>query len=749
MRVKKQFFAMLLAAAIVVTGVPQTTYANGSEEAEQTQNEQQTEGEVSENDGLELYSDSIDPETGYREVDYCEWDGVEPGATITLKAKASEDGSDGALKYKWIKRTYHGTSNTVEEDLKTDGPTYTVENVTTFDYYYCEVTDDTNKIIYYNEFKVYVENHLEVHIVGSRIRNIPYGTTETLSVNATADDDSSLQYQWYVATYNEGSKSPNTRVEIEGANGPSITVTATEHLEYTCYVKDQYDNYVHTIGQEVYPDNGLTASMVGESYRKVSPGDTVVLAVEAQITGSAGNDKLTYTWTECRRGGTKQTIEGADSASYTVENVSVYKSYTCTVKDQYGRYKILYFYVYPDSGITVQRTIDKETVNLGDTVTVTISASVTTGDVNKLTYQWYYYDFEKKKKVLIDGAVQNSFTVENVPVEFEYWCMIVDEFDYAYNTTFTWYTIENLTGCKRPTVSEGDDGSIDNSSGSGDGSADSTDRDTENSNSGSMAGGSENGSGSADSTDRDTENSNGGSMDGDSENGSGSTSNGSDSDNGGSTGSGTGSVAGGGVIIAVPVIVAGSTESSAAESADSTAGNAADDTSSTATGEAVTDNSAETSGSTSKESVVKVTTKNVKATVTVEKSSDGKVVSAAAAATKQAKTDGTKYKVTLTSSEVKKITKAAGTGSVNITLKAVDESGKQKYKVLVNSKNLKSSKKLYLYSYNSKTKTYTKADSKTYKVSASGSISVSIKKKGTYTLVTAAEAKKLKKAKKS
>jgi hypothetical protein len=144
-----------------------------------------------------------------------------------------------------------------------------------------------------------------------------------------------------------------------------------------------------------------------------------------------------------------------------------------------------------------------------------------------------------------------------------------------------------------------------------------------------------------------------------------------------------------------------------------------------------------------------VTTKNVKATVTVEKSSDGKVVSAAAAATKQAKTDGTKYKVTLTSSEVKKITKAAGTGSVNITLKAVDKSGEQKYKVLVNSKNLKSNKKLYLYSYNSKTKTYTKADSKTYKVSASGSISVSIKKKGTYTLVTAAEAKKLKKAKKS
>jgi hypothetical protein len=338
--------------------------------------------------------------------------------------------------------------------------------------------------------------------------------------------------------------------------------------------------------------------------------------------------------------------------------------------------------VYPDSGITVQRTIDKETVNLGDTVTVTISASVTTGDVNKLTYQWYYYDFEKKTKVLIDGAVQNSFTVENIPVRFEYWCLIIDEFDYPHNYTFNQYSIEDLTGCKWPTESAGDDGSKDSSSGNG----------------------------------------------------------------GGNTGSG----AGGSVIVVAPIIVTGSTGSIAVGSADdSTAESAADDTQSTSAGEAATDNSAETSGSTSEESVVKVTTKNVKATVTVETSSDGKVVSAAATATKQAKADGSNYKVTLTSSEIKKITKAAGTGSVNITLKAVDESGKQKYKVLVNSKNLKSSKKLYLYSYNSKTKTYTKADSKTYKVSANGNISVSIKKKGTYTLVTAAEAKKLKKAKKS
>jgi hypothetical protein len=422
------------------------------------------------------------------------------------------------------------------------------------------------------------------------------------------------------------------------------------------------------------------------------------------------------------------------------------------VKDQYGRYKILYFYVYPDSGITVQRTIDKETVNLGDTVTVTISASVTTGDVNKLTYQWYYYDFEKKTKVLIDGAVQNSFTVENVPVEFEYWCMIVDEFDYAYNTTFTWYTIENLTGCKRPTVSEGDDestdsntGSTDSNTGSGD---DSAGNGSGNSNAGSTGSGS--GNSNAGSTGSGSGNSNAGSTG----SGSGNSTTGSTGSTTGSTsGSSTGSVAGGSVIVTAPVIVAGSTGIIAAGSADVTTAEStdstADDASSTGTGESVTDNSAETSGSTSEESVVKVTTKNVKATVTVEKSSDGKVVSAAAAATKQAKTDGTKYKVTLTSSEVKKITKAAGTGSVNITLKAVDESGKQKYKVLVNSKNLKSNKKLYLYSYNSKTKTYTKVDSKTYKVSAGGSISVSIKKKGTYTLVTAAEAKKLKKAKKS
>jgi hypothetical protein len=401
------------------------------------------------------------------------------------------------------------------------------------------------------------------------------------------------------------------------------------------------------------------------------------------------------------------------------------------VKDQYGRYKTFSFYVYPDSGLTVQRTIDKETVNLGDTVTVTFSASVTTGNVDKLTYQWYYYDFEKKKKVLIDGAVQNSFTVENVPVEFEYWCLIIDEFDYPHNYTFNWYSIEALTGCKWPTVSDSNDGSVDSNTGGGSG----------NSNTESAGGGSGNsGNGNVTIEDEKAPLAGGGS-----ENSSGSSDSGSGS-SGGSAGGGSGSGAGAGssgTEASGSGVAAG--ESAAASVGDSSLST---ETATAAGSETVTEDSTAASGSTTEESVVKVESKNVKATVTVETSSDGKVVSAAAAATKQAKADGSNYKVTLTSSEIKKITKAAGTGSVDITLKAVDESGKQKYKVLVNSKNLKSNKKLYLYSYNSKTKTYTKASSKTYKVSAGGSISVSIKKKGTYALVTATEVKKLKAAKK-
>jgi hypothetical protein len=149
--------------------------------------------------------------------------------------------------------------------------------------------------------------------------------------------------------------------------------------------------------------------------------------------------------------------------------------------------------------------------------------------------------------------------------------------------------------------------------------------------------------------------------------------------------------------------------------------------------------------SVTEQSVIEKAAKNTTATVTVEKNAEGKVTSAEAAVTQTAAADGKKNKVSLNASVISQIQEAAGQKDVDITLKAVDASGKTKYTVTVNAKDVKPGKSLYAYVLNTKTGEYTMVDSKTYTVSKKGTVSISKSKKANYALVNTSDAKKINK----
>jgi mannan endo-1,4-beta-mannosidase len=141
--------------------------------------------------------------------------------------------------------------------------------------------------------------------------------------------------------------------------------------------------------------------------------------------------------------------------------------------------------------------------------------------------------------------------------------------------------------------------------------------------------------------------------------------------------------------------------------------------------------------------VIENAAKDTKAVITVEKLLDGTVTSAKATVTRMVTASGNNSKVSIPGIVTEQIKEAAGQNDVEITVKAVDESGKTKYKLNVNAKNLKSGKKLYVYAKDTDTGEYTMVNGKVYTVSEAGTIHISLSKKAMYDLLTAAEAKKI------
>ena len=126
------------------------------------------------------------------------------------------------------------------------------------------------------------------------------------------------------------------------------------------------------------------------------------------------------------------------------------------------------------------------------------------------------------------------------------------------------------------------------------------------------------------------------------------------------------------------------------------------------------------------------------ATVTVEKTADGKITSAEAEVDKKGASSKQGVKATLFGSVVSQITEAAGTQSVEISMTVT--SGKKEYTVKADAQDLEAGNKLKVMALDEKTGEYVLVNAKTYKVSESGNVKLTLPTGMTYQLMDSKEA---------
>ena len=271
---------------------------------------------------------------------------------------------------------------------------YTTDPVTTAQDYECYVTDGYGNGSYIN-FRVHVENHLSVRIVGEEDTDVSIPASPnaevTLQVEVSADDDSQLAYRWI---------DTDTDEEITDAEGTSYTIQSVEERkQYKFEVTDQYNNYASAYFN-VYVENHLTVypkENPGNDYYYyyAEPNQPAVLEVIAQADDTEG---LTYEW---YNDGAWEKLE-ENGAAFTTPAVTSSMTYQCTVRDTYGNYETVWFYVRPDNQLRVTpegpagiRPDDggiSFEVDPGETVTLHVN--VTAKDMDGVTYRWTRSDGE-------------------------------------------------------------------------------------------------------------------------------------------------------------------------------------------------------------------------------------------------------------------------------------------------------------------------------------------------------------------
>ncbi|MBO4330935.1 MAG: immunoglobulin domain-containing protein, partial [Oscillospiraceae bacterium] len=316
---------------------------------------------------------------------------VDPGqgAVMTVNVTAEDD---SRVTYLWKDSNYN-----VVEGATTN--TLTLERVTKRAYYRCTVSDgygNSTTVL----FTISIDNGFSAEAEEYAVVAAP-GENAVMRVVVTAKDPDSVSFKWYDSGYNI----------IEGETSDSLSVDPTTgYGEYRCYVSDTYGSYAN-IYFTVSVDNSFSAEAEQESV-EVAPGSDAVLKV---LVSAADTSKVTYTW----YGRGYYAIDGAESDSYTVENVTGYSSYYCYVSDGYGNYEYVYFYVRANNHFTAEAVQSNITVEPGEAAVmeVRVGGDVLTG----VTYAWY-----DESGYLIEGEVTNSYTAADVTGSLSYRCYVSD-----------------------------------------------------------------------------------------------------------------------------------------------------------------------------------------------------------------------------------------------------------------------------------------------------------------------------------
>lgn len=335
-------------------------------------------------------------------------------ATLEVEANVIEGVT---LRYEW---SYWNEDESVYEPLENvNGASCITKPITKREEYVCHVTDSCgNEALV--QFYVFVDSNLNIEAVGDTTRTVSAGQTVQLAVKATADTE--ITYQWNVFG-SEGWE------KVEGATSDAYTVEDVK--EATTYICEVTDIYGDSVSQSfrIQVDNGLVATAKDNITEiKVDKNGSAILQVEA----SATTGDVTYQWMK-----NGQDINGAKTASYTVENVSQYTTYICRVKDVYNNIKTVKFYVSinADDGLTaVADSTCITEVEAGKKTMLKVKASTQSGTI--IAYEWYEYDAEDQEWSFYEDGT-NSIRTNAISSETLYKCVVRDQYGNEVEVPFT------------------------------------------------------------------------------------------------------------------------------------------------------------------------------------------------------------------------------------------------------------------------------------------------------------------------
>ena len=364
---------------------------------------------------------------------------AELGEAATLGVNATCN--TGELTYTW----QYYVDGPGYKTIGDSSDTLTTDPVQTRRDYRCIVRDN-----YGNEtsvsYAVCVQNGLTMRSLTPNPK-IQEDDTATLRVSATCNRGN-VTYQWYKSIY-DAQNGYYRREKIIGATGDSYTVqNASPGDEFACTATDQYGN-MYDWSFKLSKDNLFKASAAGETDFTIQLGESVTMKVEA----SCRDGSITYQWSEFTYNPTdgywhSSILENADSAQYTAGSLDEARQYKCIIRDEYGNYEEIWFYVYIENGLQINRAGDYTVyAPYGGTATLSVSASCRRG---KVKLQWYeeVYNGRYYTRKILPGETGTTLTINNVTELKEYVCEAWDQYN---NTASCWIevTVDNEFNVER------------------------------------------------------------------------------------------------------------------------------------------------------------------------------------------------------------------------------------------------------------------------------------------------------------
>jgi len=356
---------------------------------------------------------------------------ISPGEEVTLEVNAV---SSSPLSYQWY------LNDAPVEGETSSAFTFTPErhcNVS------CSVSDEDGNSENVN-YEIFFETGLTASAAGDSTFSLDPGSSQTLAVEASANEGIELSYRWFNRT---------TEEYIESDSGDPARCTIENLQSYTeiiCYVSDPYGNeilvwfYLKVNGNLPVWPNG--ANIGEDSFTcSVNRGDDYQLYVN-----SNSDAELSYAWYD-----ENDTLLQEGSINYyNLENIQDDCTIRCHVSETENpdMAKDLYFHVKLAVEITLrpEASIDCESqddnsiwLNILNHDEVTLRAVVeTTGETEGITYRWFKEDYDEDegyKWSVIPDAASDSLTI-SLPVAGSYYCEATDTDG---NNAFAYY---HLTG---------------------------------------------------------------------------------------------------------------------------------------------------------------------------------------------------------------------------------------------------------------------------------------------------------------